>query len=114
MFPRSQRLTRSADIKRVVTTGQARSTPHLRLYWQAGTEAHTRVACVVGKRVSRQAVVRHRLQRQLRHALTEALAALPTQVAYDLVVVANPSLAQLDSAAAWREELFSVLAGIVK
>lgn len=96
MLPRPLRLRRSADIRRVTTTGRRFVTPYFTAYClKSSTLSPPQAAVVVGKRVHKSAVVRHRYQRWLRALLRHSLTALPPGV--ELVVVGRPDLVSLTS-----------------
>ncbi|MGH3911169.1 MAG: ribonuclease P protein component, partial [Pseudonocardiaceae bacterium] len=78
MLPASTRLTRREDFATAVRRGRraARRTLVVHLARPGDTEATPRVGFVVGRRVG-GAVVRHRVQRQLRHLMRTRLDALP-------------------------------------
>ncbi|MGH4026836.1 MAG: ribonuclease P protein component [Pseudonocardiaceae bacterium] len=101
MLPASTRLTRREDFAKAVRRGRraARRTLVIHLARAGGDhpdEAHPKVGFVVGRAVG-GAVVRHRVQRQLRHLMRTRLDALPTGAL--LVVRALPAAAGRDSAA---------------
>lgn len=98
MLARSYRLQREKDIRTVVRSGQAVHTPHVRLHFLRTARPHSRIACVVGTRVSRSAVVRHRVQRQLR-AMAHRLQKMGVlRHTYDMVWYALPGLLTAQSA----------------
>ena len=80
MLPASHRLRRGADLRRVAREGSragARSVVvHLLLATEPGAPA-ARVGFVVGRGVG-NAVVRHRVQRRLRHLCRDRLGRLPS------------------------------------
>lgn len=94
MLPRRSRLHRQDDIIRVVRTGQKIITPYVIIHYLPAS-AGSRIACVVGKKVSPSAVARHRYQRWLREIVKSITPSLPNK-AYDMVWVGRPSLAQAD------------------
>ena len=73
MFPREQRLRRHRDIQQILKTGLRLSTPALMLRYLPNRRTKPRVTVVVGTTVSKRAVVRNRLKRQLRHVLMAEL-----------------------------------------
>ncbi|WP_122261707.1 ribonuclease P protein component [Ornithinimicrobium cerasi] len=113
MLPRQHRLTRPADYRAVLRGGDGRrrrraGTDLLVVHVAMPTGIHPddapddhrptrppRVGLVVSKAVG-GSVVRHRVQRRLRHLLRSRLAALPSGA--DVVVRAQPSSAQASSA----------------
>lgn len=92
MLPRAHRLRASQDIQAVVRRGRCLTTPAVRVCALPREASGSRVACVVGKRVHRHAVVRHRYQRQLRVLARRVLDRLPSNEAYDMVWVAQPGI----------------------
>ncbi len=87
MLSPSHRLAKTADIQQVIRAGKRIQTPFATLYiLSPALAAKTRITCIVGKRVDKSAVGRHRIQRRLR----AAAAALPltTPNPYDMVIVA--------------------------
>lgn len=94
MLPSRFRLTASADIERVITIGTRVYTPFATLYVLAQPEKDcTRIACVVGKRVDKTAVVRHAVQRKLRAAIITLPVTM--KASYDMVIVASNTRARL-------------------
>ncbi len=88
MLPPLSRLRASGDIERVIKTGRRISTPIATLYiLSPSTAGCVRISCVVGKKVHKLSVVRHRVQRKLRAACN----ALPLGAdrSYDMVIVAS-------------------------
>jgi ribonuclease P protein component len=104
VLPTTQRLRQSAAIERVVKTGALMRTPYVLLYRSpAPGQPTSRVACIVSKRVSKSAVVRHRYQRWLRQYARHVVA--QKGPVFDIVLVARPSLATLTTSAALFESL---------
>lgn len=66
-FPRSLRLRRTADFKRVQGTGRRRGTPHLIVVWHE-KEGDARFGLAVSRKVG-NAVIRNRVKRWLREAI---------------------------------------------
>ncbi len=93
MFAAAHRLSSSRDIERVIKSGVRIPTEHTVLYGLPASSGASRVACVVGKKVHKSAVIRHRIQRRLRAACREAL--LTISGAYDIVVIARGGQLQL-------------------
>lgn len=82
----------SLEIKDIIQCGQRFELPALRLYVHPNRFLPPKTACIVGKKVHRSAVVRHRYQRLLREAVR---AAICSGVKYDMVVVAKPEILTL-------------------
>ena len=110
MLPQPHRLPRTADIERVVRSGRVLALPELRIHYQANQQPGHRIACVVGKRVSPQATVRHRWQRRLRSVAAEYITRQTSAGPhYDMVWVAQPGLAQVQSFSEVERELATAL-----
>ncbi len=103
MLPRRARLRRSVDITAVVRQGRRINAPGVRVYWRPGEAVTSRIACVVGTRVHKSSVVRHRYQRWLRVVAQEAGSVFP--VPSDVVWVAAPAILRCESLAAVREQV---------
>lgn len=103
-FPRSRRLVRGTDLRRVQATGRRSRRPSLDVIWAPGTAAESRLGLVV-PRFRQTAVSRNRLRRRLKEIWRRELAgALPGPV--DLVVRVRPEAYRLSFA-----ELRAELAG---
>ena len=80
MLPRHHRLTRPADFKRTIRSGRKASSPSVVVYGlipgSQEPEAGARVGVTVSKAVG-GSVVRHRVARQIRHAVAAQLDDLP-------------------------------------
>ena len=110
MLPQFHRLSRTADIERVVRTGQVLSLPELRIHYQVNEQPHHRIACVAGKRVSPKATVRHAWQRRLRYLAADYIARQTSAGPhYDMVWVAQSGLARVQSFSELERELTAVL-----
>jgi len=91
VLPAPHRLTHGGDIRRVVRTGRRSGGDLLVVHLLRHDRTDPpRVGFVVG-RVVGNAVIRHRVQRQLRHLCRERLAVLPTGC--EVVVRALPPAA---------------------
>jgi ribonuclease P protein component len=80
VLPASHRLTRGADLRRVSRTGRRSGSDTLVVHLLAPAGGDPGVPARVGFVVSRAvgiAVLRHRVQRRLRHLCRERLAVLP-------------------------------------
>lgn len=69
MFPHANRLTKSKDIQRIISTGKRYTTPHLRIYWITTALPQPRLTVVVSKKTAKLAVTRNRIKRRVRAAL---------------------------------------------
>jgi len=99
VLPASTRLTRREDFAKAVRRGRRAARRTLVIHLARAGEmdaAHPKVGFVVGRAVG-GAVVRHRVQRQLRHLMRTRLDALPAGAL--VVVRALPAAAGQDSAA---------------
>jgi len=65
MFIRDHRLRRRADIERVYRHGQQVRSQNFALRYRANQLTHPRVVVIVGKKVSKKALVRNRIRRRL-------------------------------------------------
>lgn len=80
------------DISATVRLGRCFNTPYVRWCIKASKVDHSRVACVVGKKVSRRAVDRHRYQRWLREVSRLFLDVINKEPV-DIVFIAKPGMA---------------------
>ncbi|MBI1834143.1 MAG: ribonuclease P protein component [Candidatus Andersenbacteria bacterium] len=103
MLPHSNRLHRQGDVRRTLREGRLiRGRSFVVRIAQRSDKEPTRAAVVVGKRVHALAVKRHMYQRWLREVCRDVIKEAP--IGYDMVVVAQPSLARLTSLAEIMEE----------
>jgi len=110
MLGASQRLRSSREIREVVHYGRRIQTPFVRVHFlRKPNQLSSRVACVVGTRVHRSAVVRHRYQRWLRQYAREFLAQQQGAVSYDIVFVAVPAMNTLSRSADLKNSLTNKL-----
>lgn len=93
MFAAAHRLTSSKDIERVIKTGSRAQMEHVVIYAAVSGGNGSRCACVVGKKVHKSAVIRHRIQRRMREACKKSIVAISG--AYDIVVIAKTQHIQL-------------------
>jgi ribonuclease P protein component len=101
VLPRAARLTRREDFATAVRRGRRAARGALVVHLgRSGAPTGPRVGLVVSRAVG-TAVVRHRVQRKLRHLMRERLAALPDDAL--LVVRALPSTAATPSASLGRD-----------
>lgn len=88
MLTRQQRLRRSSDIQRVYETGQKAFHPFFRLIKAPGLTGQTRMTVVTSLRVSKKAIERNRLKRQLRAFWQKVAESLAKP--YDCVIIVQP------------------------
>lgn len=96
----------SQRVRVILREGERFETPSLTLVVVSTPGSSGQVACVVGKKVHKSAVVRHRYQRLMRAALAEVLKKKP---AYDMVVMAKPTILSFSKLADLQRELDSLL-----
>jgi ribonuclease P protein component len=111
MLPRRRRLHRQEDIIRVVRTGQKIITPYVIIHYLPADKA-SRIACVVGKKVSLSAVARHRYQRWLREIVKAAIPSSDSR-AYDMVWVGRPTLVNVDKLGTLKDSVLPHLSKIL-
>src|SRR5688572_10913193 len=99
MLPRKSRLSARSDITTTLRSGHRIHTPYATVYVRRSDLP--RATCIVGKRVYKGAVARHRLQRQLREVARVLLS--QTSGPYDIVIVAQPKAAQVKKLSELRE-----------
>ncbi len=73
MFARTWRLTRKRDLDRVYKQGQGAATRSLFIRVLPNRFDHPRLTVVIGKKIAKKAVVRNRLKRLVRQALSELM-----------------------------------------
>lgn len=84
MLAQNNRLRRASDIGRVFRRGNSGSAQQLHLKALSCGQGSSRLAVVVGKKVSKKAVVRNRIRRRVKGMMEPLLTSLsPT---YDIVV----------------------------
>jgi ribonuclease P protein component len=92
VLPATHRLTRGGDLRRVSRTGRRAGTDTLVVHLvMQGDQGPARIGFVVSRAVG-NSVVRHRVQRRLRHLCRERLSDLPPGC--ELVVRALPAAAR--------------------
>lgn len=107
MLPRKFRLTKSRDIIATTRQGLHLTTPYARIHYREGGSLHTRVACIVSKKVSPLAVQRHKYQRWLRES---ARAVINKQDAScDMVWLARPEITKLKNLKEFKASLMPYL-----
>lgn len=102
--PRSARLLRPADFARLRESGRRLGSQQLNIQYRPRDEAGARLGMAVSRRVSKLAVVRNRIRRQIRESFRLHRRRLP---ACDILVIARQSAAQ-QSNAQLRAELESL------
>ena len=91
-FDKTQRLLKPAEFKRVFELRQSAHNAHFGIYAAKNTLGQPRVGLVVSKKVSKKAVVRNRIKRQIRENFRLQNASLD---AHDFVVVAKAPLSAI-------------------
>jgi ribonuclease P protein component len=107
--PRSARLLRPADFARMRESSRRLSTPHLAIQYRANQAQTARLGMAVSRRVSKLAVVRNRIRRQIRESFRLHRTHLP---ATDILVIARPSAA-MQSNHALRQDLDALWSRLV-
>lgn len=97
MLPAKHRLRHEVDILKVLRHGQRQDHQAATIYTSKSDQTLSRAACIVGKKVSPSAVVRHRYQRWLRELAAEMMKT--SQKPVDVVLVAKPAILQSKSLA---------------
>lgn len=93
MLSAGKRLRKAGDINRVYAKGRGVSIDGLGLKALRTGLATSRLAVVVGKKVSKKAVVRNRIRRRLSEQVGEQWARLPA--GYDIILTAHQDLSDL-------------------
>lgn len=93
--PRSARLLRPADFARLRESGRRLGFRNLNVQYSEREDAGARLGMAVSRRVSKLAVVRNRIRRQIRESFRLHRAGLP---ACDILVIARQSAAQQSNA----------------
>lgn len=99
--PRAARLLRPDDFAALRRFGQRVALKHFHCEFRPNAGATARLGMAVSRRVSKLAVERNRIRRQIRESFRQRRSGLP---ACDVLVIARVSTAQLSNAAL-REEL---------
>lgn len=99
--PRAARLLRPADFTALRRSGKRISSRHFQCEYRFNEAQTARLGMAVSRRVSKLAVVRNRIRRQIRESFRLRRAGLP---ACDMLVIARPSTAELANAVL-RDEL---------
>src|SRR5258708_4795019 len=91
MLQPQARLRASVEIMRVLRSGTKTRLPYCTLYVRPTDAPYSvRIACVVGKKVHKSAVVRHAIQRRVRAACRAITTSIP--VSCDVVIVVLDSV----------------------
>ena len=93
--PRSARLLRPSDFTRLRESGRRLNSQQLSIQYCNRDETSARLGMAVSRRVSKLAVVRNRIRRQIRESFRLNRARLP---ACDILVIARQSAAQQSNA----------------
>jgi|SRR5579883_542772 len=99
--PRAARLLRPGDFAALRRSGKRISSRHFQCEYRPNEAQTARLGMAVSRRVSKLAVVRNRIRRQIRESFRLRRAGLP---ACDLLIIARTSTAELGNAVL-REEL---------
>lgn len=99
-WSRAARLSGKAAFDRVFAARQRLAGRYLRIGFADNELGHARLGMAVSRRVSKHAVVRNRLRRQIRESFRRAWPMLP---ALDIVVTALGDAAQAEREAIWSE-----------
>ena len=94
--PKTTSLSRQSDFSRIYKQGRRHRSRLLTAVVAPAPTGYTgiRVACVVSKKVAKQAVRRNRIRRRLREAFRLQLSAAAPPV--DIILIAHPQAAQAD------------------
>jgi ribonuclease P protein component len=109
MLAKQQRLTKNKDLEKVFQQGRTYYSKLLGAGVLTNQLQSNRFALIVSAKVSRKAVERNKLKRQIRQAIRELNSQLAKGV--DLVIIARPALLQR-SYQAIKSGLKKVLAGL--
>ena len=113
MLSPQARLRRSQDIVATIKHGRVVRTPYVQIYaCQQPDSTKVRLACVVSKRVSASAVVRHRYQRLLRAAARQLIPDLQSRWQGNIVLIALPTITTVRKTAELVESLTPYLAQV--
>ena len=94
-YPRAARLLRPADFNALRRSSKRISLRHFQCEYRPNAGASARLGMAVSRRVSKLAVVRNRIRRQIRESFRLRRPGLPC---CDVLVIARPSTASLDNA----------------
>ncbi|MFH1412922.1 MAG: ribonuclease P protein component [bacterium] len=88
MFKQSNRLTKKKDLERVFQQGQAHYTSLLGIKTLSNNLNKNRITVIVNLKVSKKAVARNKVKRQVRQALKE----FSIKSGYDIIVICLPPI----------------------
>jgi len=111
MLSRNQRLRDTNDIRDVLRRGVCVTAPSVRLCALPG---RGRGAVIVGKKVHKKAIARHRYQRWLRILLREFLSENGVLLGYDLVWVGRAGLLKYKKLADVRLEIIEAVTRLMR
>ncbi len=107
MLARELRLRRTRDISRVHSRGRFAGATDLRVKYLKNGYSVSRLVVIVGKKISKKAVVRNRIRRRIQAELAAGWATVPP--GYDIVIMVRADISELPPA-----ELKSRLHQLVK
>ncbi|MDD4995130.1 MAG: ribonuclease P protein component [Patescibacteria group bacterium] len=93
MLPAQYRLRKKLDIEAVLKRGRSAYTPNISVRLAKNQLGVSRFAFVAGLKVSKSAVKRNRVRRQLREIVRKHLGAIAA--GYDVMVMTKPAILQL-------------------
>lgn len=108
MIPRSHRLTGS-DVDEIVRFGKRFADGFNTVFARRSRSNNIRIACVVGKRVARSAVHRHRIQRWMREAAREYIYLDRWTLSLDMVWVAKPKMGTMKQLSEVKEHISDLM-----
>lgn len=94
-FPRSARLLRGQDFKRVFDARRVEANQAFRVHHASGTSGEPRLGLAISRKVARRAVDRNRIRRLVRETFRRHRPALEV---LDCVVLGRGGITQLDNA----------------
>ncbi|MAF80929.1 ribonuclease P protein component, partial [bacterium] len=114
MLSKQHRLQSEEEIRAVLRRGVCASTAGVRICALPAADKEGRTAVVVGKKVDKRAVIRHRYQRWLRELVREQLSSSERLSQYDMVWLAQPSISKHTQLNALRAEVTDCVKGLTK
>jgi ribonuclease P protein component len=103
MLPRENRLKRDKDFQALFKKGQGTFGSLCGAKWQKNGLDKVRIAVVVGTKVSKKAVIRNKLRRQIREVIRLKLDHF--KPGYDLVIIVNKRALEKDQPELAKETL---------